>query len=48
MNTITNEQINEFIWKLDVMLLKGLEENEFDSEPYYASKELTLIYRIME
>lgn len=47
-DTFTNEEINEFILKLDHYLLQGLEENEKDSSPYYAKKELTLIYRIME
>ena len=47
-DTFTSDEINEFILKLDEGLLKGLEENENDSKPYYASKELTLIYRIME
>lgn len=47
-DTFSTEEINNFILKLDDYLLKGLEENEKDSTPYYASKELTLIYRIME
>lgn len=44
----SDDEINEFILKLDDNLLKGLEENEKDSTPYYADKELTLIKRIME
>ena len=47
-DTFSSDEINDFILKLDDYLLKGLEENEADSKPYYASKELTLIYRIME
>lgn len=47
-DTFTGDEINEFILKLDQILLKGLEENEADSTPYYASKEKTLIYRIIE
>ena len=47
-DTFTSEDINNFIIKLDDCLLKGLEENEKDSKPYYAKKELTLIYQIME
>lgn len=47
-DTFTSDEINEFILKLDSSLLKGLEENEKDSKPYYAKKELTLIWRIME
>lgn len=47
-DTFTGDEINEFILKLDQILLKGLEENEADSSPYYASKEKTLIYRIIE
>lgn len=47
-DTFTPEEINEFILKMDQALLKGLEENESDSKPYYAEKEKTLIYRIME
>ena len=43
-----SEEINEFILKIDTNLLKGLEENESDSKSYYADKELTLIWRIME
>lgn len=43
-----NDEINEFILKLDEFLLKGLEENENNSKTYYADKELTLIKRIME
>ena len=42
------KEINNFIWKLDDYLLKGLEENEANNKPYYSEKELTLIYRIME
>ena len=48
MDTFTEEEINEFILQVDHCLLKGLEENEKDSSPYYADKELTLIWRIME
>ena len=44
----SDDEINEFILKLDDNLLKGLEENEKDPTPYYADKELTLIKRIME
>ena len=47
-DTFTSDEINEFILKLDQALLKGLEENKNDSKPYYAKKEKTLIYRIME
>lgn len=47
-DTFTSDEINDFILKLDQALLKGLEENEQDSKPYYAKKEKTLIYRIME
>ena len=47
-NNFSDEEINEFILKLDQYLLEGLEENEKDSKPYYANKELTLINRIME
>lgn len=47
-DTFTSDEINEFILKIDQALLKGLEENESDSKPYYAQKEKTLIYRIME
>lgn len=47
-DTFTGDEINDFIWKLDDCLLKGLEENETDNKPYYANKELTLINRIME
>lgn len=47
-DTFTDDEINDFILELDNALLKGLEENEGDSKPYYADKELTLIYRIME
>lgn len=47
--TFGDEEINEFILKLDMSLLKGIEENESDeSKPYYSGKELTLIYRIIE
>ena len=46
--TFTEEEINEFILQVDHCLLKGLEENENNSTPYYADKELTLIWRIME
>lgn len=47
-DTFSDDEINEFILKLDTYLLKGLEENEKDSKPYYAKEEKTLIYRIME
>lgn len=47
-DTFTEEDINNFIWKLDDFLLKGFEENQNDSSPYYADNELTLINRIME
>lgn len=47
-DTFTSEEVNEFILKLDRYLLNGIEEYEKDSKPYYAEKELTLIYRIME
>ena len=47
-DSFNNDEINDFILKLDQALLKGLEENEIDSTPYYAKKENTLIYRIME
>jgi hypothetical protein len=47
-DTFTDEELNDFILRLDDCLLKGLEENESDSTPYYAGKEKTLIYRIME
>ena len=47
-DTFSGDEINDFIWKLDDYLLKGLEENEDDTKPYYSEKELTLIYRIME
>jgi len=47
-DTFTSEEINEFILKLDHYLIQGIEENEKDSTPYYADKELTLICRIME
>ena len=47
-DTFTSDEINEFIQRLDEVLLNGLEENEKDSKPYYADKERTLIYRIME
>lgn len=43
-----DDEVNEFILKLDEYLLEALEENEKDSKPYYADKELTLIKRIME
>ena len=42
------DEINDFILNIDTNLLKGLEENENDPNPYYADKELTLIWRIME
>lgn len=47
-DSFTKEELNDFILKMDKYLLKGLEENEEDSTPYYAKKEKTLIYRIME
>jgi len=47
-DTFSGDEINEFIMKLDHYLLQGLEENEKDSTPYYADKELTLIWRIVE
>lgn len=47
-DTFTSEDINDFILRLDHTLLQGLEENESDPTPYYAKKELTLIWRIME
>lgn len=47
-DTFNSDEINDFIWRLDDCLLKGLEENETDTKPYYADKELTLIKRIME
>ena len=43
-----SDEINDFILNIDTNLLKGLEENEKDPNPYYAQKELTLIWRIME
>ena len=43
-----SEEINDFILNIDTSLLKGLEENENDPNPYYAKNELTLIWRIME
>ena len=43
-----NDEINDFILNIDTKLLKGLEENENDPNPYYAKNELTLIWRIME
>lgn len=42
------EDLNLFIAKIDELLLKGIEENEADSKVYYAKKEKTLLYRIME
>ncbi len=48
-DSFTSEEINDFILRLDQILLKGIEENESDiTKPYYSSKELTLIWRIME
>lgn len=47
-DTFSGEEINEFIQKLDEILLNGLEENEKDTKPYYSEKENTLLYRIME
>lgn len=47
-DTFTSDEINDFIIKLDDCLLKGIEEYEKNPKPYYAKKELTLIYRIME
>lgn len=46
--TFNGDDINDFILEIDQNLLLGLEENEKDSKPYYAEKELTLIKRIME
>lgn len=46
--TFTDDEINEFIMKVDHYLLVGLEEHENNPTPYYAEKELTLIWRIME
>ncbi len=43
-----SDEINGFILNIDQLLLKGLEENENDSKPYFAKEEKTLIYRIME
>ena len=48
MDAAKNDEVNEFILKLDEYLLKGLEENENNSKTYYADKELTLIKRMME
>ena len=47
-DTFTEDEINEFILQIDHLLLQGLEENEQDPKPYYANKEMTLIWRIME
>ncbi len=48
-DTFTEDEINDFILRLDQDLLKGIEENEADTtKPYYSKKELTLIWRIME
>ena len=47
-DSFTSDEANEFILKLDRYLLNGIEEYEKDSKSYYANKELTLIYRIME
>jgi len=47
-DTFSDDEINNFIMKLDHYLLQGLEEHEKDSTPYYADKELTLIWRIVE
>ena len=47
-DSFNGDEINDFILKLDEYLLMGLEENENDSNPYYADKEKTLIYRIIE
>ncbi len=46
--TFSDDEINEFIMNVDHYLLKGLEEYENNSTPYYAEKEITLIWRIME
>lgn len=46
--TFSSDDVNDFILEIDQNLLLGLEENEKDSKPYYAEKELTLIKRIME
>lgn len=48
MDVAKNDEVNEFILKLDEYLLKGLEENENNSKTYYVDKELTLIKRMME
>lgn len=43
------EELNNFILRLDHLLLQGLEENEADTtKPYYSDKELALIWRLME
>lgn len=47
-DTFTEDEINEFILSIDTYLLKGIEENQADSNPYYAKNELTLIWRLME
>lgn len=48
-DSFEDDELNNFILKLDEYLLKGLEENETDaSKPYYSDKELTLIWRLME
>lgn len=47
-DTFSSEEINDFILRLDDLLLKGLKEYEEDNKPHYASKEITLIWRIME
>ena len=44
----SEDEVNNFILNIDRNLLKGLEENEKDPNPYYAKNELTLIWRIME
>lgn len=46
--TFTDEEINDFILRLDQGLLKGLDENKEDNKPYYSNKELTLIWRLMQ
>lgn len=47
-DSFTSDEINDFILRLDQELLKGLEENENDSNSYHAKNEKTLIYRIMK
>ena len=47
-DSFASDEVNEFILKLDRYLLNGIEEYEKDLKSYYADKELTLIYKIME